>query len=52
MGSATDASQIDLDVAVEGRNKQYGVQYAEKAKARAEMKTPGINESKHICPRG
>lgn len=42
MGSATDASQIDLDVAVEGRNKQYGVQYAEKAKPRAEMKLRGF----------
>ncbi|MCJ1247761.1 hypothetical protein MMC30_004976 [Trapelia coarctata] len=45
MGSATDASQIDLEVAMEGRNKQYGVQHAEKAKARAEIEVPGIHEN-------
>lgn len=51
MGSVTDASQIDLDVALEGRNEQYRVHHAEKAKARAEIESPEIHESKHSCPR-
>ena len=52
MGSATGTSQIKLDVAMEGRNKRYGVQDAEEAMARAELEAPWIHGSKHLCSSG
>lgn len=46
MGSLTNANQLDLDKALEDRNKKFNVDHKVKAELRKEIVTPGVAASK------
>jgi Protein of unknown function (DUF1264) len=45
MGSLTQADQLDLDQALDGRDKRVGVDHKEKARQREEIQVPKIHPS-------
>ena len=52
MGSVTEAGQVDLDVALAGRNAKYEVNHADEAKSRSGIERPEIHKSKLLHCRG